>query len=362
MNLIPGINVGNAVKQVGSVVGLAPKGDYDILDSFTNSNRAGQTQVNWMPDPTSGPQVMGVQAPGPAPQGNGPETFAPTGETQQQAAVRQAAQAAAVAAQQKRDNTIRSLRTGASNAEAGGRQGITDVANSYDAKSMEFANKIQGGQDSINTALTNNGLNLRRSMSNIVNGVRTGLRSGGVTLAGYNASDSGAADAMARAYAKLGNNQMGDANNQALLVDNEQQGNQRILNRDKEQGEQQLESYKGTETGRVRGDVSSKLGTLLAQGQNEGVDGVIDMGVVDRIIGEGMQRLMAADQARQGRLAGVRGLTAEEINAEAARLDQLGAEGTSPFAYEAGGVMEQGTPGAPITQLPMFMRQRKLQA
>lgn len=354
MNLIPGINVRQGLKQVGSYVGLAPDADYDVLDGVSVAGGDRSPAAGSF----IGPTVTQPSAPAPTNTGGG-GTDPAAAQRQAQAA---AAQAAAVAAQQKRDNTIRSLRTGASNAEAGGRQGITDVANSYDAKSTEFANKIQSGQEAVNTALSNNALNLRRSMSNIVNGVRTGLRSGGVTLAGYNASDSGAADAMARAYAKLGNQQVGDANNSALLVENEQQGNQRILNRDREQGEQQLETYKGSETGRVRGDVSSKLGTLLAQGQNEGVDGVIDMGIVDRIIGEGMQRLMQADQARQGRLAGVRGLSAEEINAEAARLDALGAEGTSPFAYEAGGVMEQGTPGAPITQLPMFMRQRKLTA
>lgn len=35
MDLIPGINVGNAIKQVGSYVGLAPRGDYDILDTLS---------------------------------------------------------------------------------------------------------------------------------------------------------------------------------------------------------------------------------------------------------------------------------------------------------------------------------------
>ena len=58
---IPGINVGNAFRQVGSLVGLAPKGDYDVLDNYTNSNRAGQRQVNALPDVTSGNKVIGTQ-------------------------------------------------------------------------------------------------------------------------------------------------------------------------------------------------------------------------------------------------------------------------------------------------------------
>lgn len=58
---IPGINVGNAFRQIGSFVGLAPKGNYDILDNVTSSNRAGQTQVNNMPDITTGSNLIGAQ-------------------------------------------------------------------------------------------------------------------------------------------------------------------------------------------------------------------------------------------------------------------------------------------------------------
>lgn len=52
-NFIPGINVGNAAKQIGSYVGLAPKGDYDVFDYWTNSNRPGQLNSTWLPDITS---------------------------------------------------------------------------------------------------------------------------------------------------------------------------------------------------------------------------------------------------------------------------------------------------------------------
>jgi len=48
-NFIPGINVGNAFKQLGSYVGLAPKADYDIFDGWTLGNtsasRAGQRNL-----------------------------------------------------------------------------------------------------------------------------------------------------------------------------------------------------------------------------------------------------------------------------------------------------------------------------
>lgn len=45
-DIVPGVNVGNAAKQAGSYVGLAPRADYDIFDGLTASNRPGQTQIN----------------------------------------------------------------------------------------------------------------------------------------------------------------------------------------------------------------------------------------------------------------------------------------------------------------------------
>lgn len=71
MNLIPGINVGNAFRQVGSFVGLAPKGDYDVLDNVTNSNRAGQVQINALPDITSGGGSTTRPVSNPTPPGGG---------------------------------------------------------------------------------------------------------------------------------------------------------------------------------------------------------------------------------------------------------------------------------------------------
>lgn len=44
-NWVPGVNVRNIGRQLGSYVGLAPKQDYDIFDNFTISNRPGQTQL-----------------------------------------------------------------------------------------------------------------------------------------------------------------------------------------------------------------------------------------------------------------------------------------------------------------------------
>jgi len=58
--LIPGINVGNLLKQAGSFVGLAPKGDYDIFDNLTVSDREGQVVANPFQSTFGTPAVKGA--------------------------------------------------------------------------------------------------------------------------------------------------------------------------------------------------------------------------------------------------------------------------------------------------------------
>lgn len=60
---IKGVNVGNAFRQIGSFAGLAPKGDYDVFEATTNSNRPGQVQRNGGFDITSGSNMITPPAP-----------------------------------------------------------------------------------------------------------------------------------------------------------------------------------------------------------------------------------------------------------------------------------------------------------
>lgn len=255
----------------------------------------------------------------------------------------------------------RNLAVSQSGAEAGARQSVTDTAAGYDSASSDFLSKIRTGQEDINTGRTNNALGLRRTISNIANGIRQGLRSGGVTLANMNASDSGAAEAMARAYADTGNAQWMDANNQAELKNQELETGQVRLNRDKEEGLRRLSEYVPRETGRIRGDLFNKLQVLDTQAQNSGVAGAVDMGIVERVIAEAIAQLSQVDARRNAGLGEVRGLTADEINQKAAQMDIAGMNGVSPFAIPEGASLSMagGGQGAPISQLPIFVKRRQ---
>lgn len=249
--------------------------------------------------------------------------------------------------------------TGQNNQTGAARQSLTDVGNTYDARTNSFVGDITSGQDTINRGLSGNELNLRRSMQNIVRGIQSGIRSGGVALAGVNASDSGASDAMARAYARSGNEQSGEARGQAATVFEDLQRQQGSLNTKKAQGEADLGTYAATETGRVRNDFGGKLDTLSAQAEANGMGGIIEKSIVDTVLNEALARISQIDQRRGGALGGVAQWSPDAIMQEAIRQDELGAAGNA-FST-TGPEVSYGGAGIPINgavmgEMPIYVK------
>lgn len=243
--------------------------------------------------------------------------------------------------------------------DAASQQAI-DVRNKYQNDVQKFLATIQNGQDDINSGKANTALNLRRSMSNIAGGIRQGIKSGGVQLANMNATDSGAADAMARAYATMGNQQAGDANNEAALKFGELDTAQVKLNRDRDEGVQGFDREREAEVSRIRGDLRNKLAVLDAQAAAEGVNGAVNMGIVDAVVNQAVAQLAAVDKMRGQRLGAIKALGMNEVNQRAAQMDQAGMEGTSPFIAGnegiAFGVGGESPMGAATSQLPQYAR------
>ena len=334
VDLIPGVNVGNIGKQAASFVGAAPQADYDIFDGMTISNRPGQ--MNVIPGNDFGKTVpVSQQAKG--------VVEPPQKQTQQinQGVIGSDGRwysSAAAATAAKAEQTRRNIQTTQQGYTDAANQSATDVRNKYQGDVQKFLATIQNGQDDINSGMANNALNLRRSMANIAGGIRQGIKSGGVQLANMNATDSGAADAMARAYATMGNQQAGDANNEAALKEAELNTQQVKLNRDRDEGVAGFDRERDAEVNRIRGDLRNKLAILDAQGAAEGVNGVVDMGIVDRVINQAVAQLAAVDQMRGQRLAGINALDKAGANAKAAEMDVAGMEGTSPFSAGTEGI------------------------
>lgn len=266
--------------------------------------------------------------------------------------------AAQIAENTRMANIRNNLQVSQDSAVSGARQGVNDTALSYKNSSNEFLNGIQTGQEAINQQGVNNALNLRRAISSIGQNIKTGLRSGGVTLANMNASDSGASDALARAYAENGALQFSDANNEAGLTEQQIGLDQLKLNKDKEMGVTRLNDFTTNETARIRSDLFDKLNILNTQANNDGAGGIINTSLADQIVAEALAKLQETDAQRNSTLGGVKGLTREEINALAMQKEQAGLVGTNPFAVPEGAQLTRagGPTGAPISQLPIFAR------
>lgn len=360
VDLIPGINVGNAWKQ------LTTGQDTDIIDNVSVRGGDRNPKNNaWIGQ--TAPAAKGVTT-GPTPPPTYEEIYqgpsggntsgnynqGVVGHDGQWYPSQQAAQNA------KAEQTRRNVQTTqAGYRDAASQQG-TDVRNKYQADVQKFLATIQNGQDDINSGKANTALNLRRSMSNIAGGIRQGIKSGGVQLANMNATDSGAADAMARAYATMGNQQSGDANNEAALKFGELDTTQVKLNRDRDEGVSGFDRERDAEVNRIRGDLRNKLAALDAQAASEGVGGAVDMGIVDAVVGQAVSQLAAVDQMRGQRLAGVKALGMNDVNKRAAEMDVAGMEGTSPFSAGTEGISfgvgGESPMGAATSQLPQYAR------
>ena len=238
---------------------------------------------------------------------------------------------------------------------------LRDKGNTYDQTTRDWLNSVEDTQGGLNRRSGQNALNLRTSMANIVRGIQDGIKSGNVMLAGMNALSSSAAEAIARAYAKVGNRQTGEARGQAAQEDEAIALEQANLGRTIADKSKDLDTYRDTELGRVRSDFSSKLRGIQDQANAGGYGSVVDMNMVDQVLGEAMQRMAAIDASRQQRLGGIKAWTPEQIMQEAIRMENAGQAGNAfsvdgaDVNYNSGGAP---TNGAPVSNLPIYLKNK----
>lgn len=235
--------------------------------------------------------------------------------------------------------------------DSSARTGMTDIANQYRTSNQSLYNKSSDTQNAINEGRINNALSLRRTMQTIINGVRQGLRSGGVQLANMNALDSGASEAMARAIAVQGNAQGENANAQWQTQEDTLNNQQTTLNRDLTEGRNNLSIWKDTESNRVRSDTFNKLTALKADADANGID-IVNTGLADQIVNEGLNALKAIDDATNW--GSIAGLDANTVTQRAVQRDVEG-RGAPIFSVSGDNVMNRQ--GAVTTsQMPFFVR------
>lgn len=219
-----------------------------------------------------------------------------------------------------------------------GRSTATGNRLAYNNDSQDFVTGQRTGQNTINSGRVNNALNLRRSMSAIASGVRQGMRSGAVNLANMNALESGAAEAMARALARQGNQQAGTVNNEAQLAENTFATDQSNLGIQREQGLGRLKSWRDAKVGEISSKLWQNLSELDAQAQGQGVGGAVDMGIRDRVVSDASRMLDEVDAVTKDELNKITGLDYNGVQQRVGEMEAAGAAVANPFTYEGGGL------------------------
>lgn len=302
------------------------------------ANTAAST-INRIPQPAAAPKKATTQP---------KSTYDPVAAARAAAAQQEAARIAALE---------RSIQVGFEGIQSGGSTSLRDLTNTYGTNNRNTVQSIQSSQEDINRSRENTALNLRRSMSGIVDSIRQGLRSGAVQLANINASDSGATEALARAYARMGNQQVGDVRNQAALANRDTDVLQKKVDQQEQNALADFATYRSTETDRISNDLYNQLRVLDANAAAQGVNGKVDLGLRDRLINDAIAKLNAIDQQTTQALAGINPLTQDQIYANAAQLDAQGAAGGNPFSYQ---IPTGGLTGGPayssVGDLPIYYR------
>lgn len=237
----------------------------------------------------------------------------------------------------------------------------TDIGNEYDTKSRGFLREIEEGQGNINRGFANNALNLRTTMADIIRGIQQGVKSAGTAVANMGGMEGSVEGDIARGYSQIGNQQAGQARGAAGMAEEQLMRDQGALNQRRDDTMRDMDTWKTTELDRIRNDFGTNLNQLDREAMDKDVNWRADRSLVDSVLNEALSRVAQIDQAKSQRMSGVKQWTPEQIFQEAVRLQEMGQAGRA-FEYRDPGMgVGQGavTGGAPIDNLPIFVRNRE---
>lgn len=350
-DFIPGINVGNALKQ------FATGRDYDIIDgiSVTGGDR------NPAPGAMLGGSVLGIGMTQPS-QGSPLSSYNPangSGGTPNQDsqiqgqqttyAAQQAAQQAAEQADARRrfaeqrgviDNTaLDSARNAGSN---------------YRSNILDFVDQLRSGQRNVDNQAIGNEMGRQQGVGDIRGMVGRGISSAGTRLANSNSLDSSAADAIARAYGQIGQREMSRVGNQYEMANLGVENAQNDLMTQQQSGVRRLGLSKDNIVNDIVGQARQGLASLdAAMAQASLPDRIAIEQEKEAIKAQVLQELSQYDQM----LANDTQVNPMDQNAriaEATRRRNLGQASDQQFNYSSETPAQFAGSGPFAAQLPIF--------
>lgn len=235
------------------------------------------------------------------------------------------------------------------NSEAYARQG--DI--------QDFIRRLTSGQKAIDERGVQNELAKKQGFSSVLDMVGQGLRSGGTMLANRNAADSSAAQGLAMAYGRAGNQQLGKIGNQYGLENRNIGLAQDVFNTERAVGIDKFGRSKKQTVDDIVGQAQVQLQNLQLAMQSKSLPEQLQ-------IQQEMNNIRAQAEAALGQydaeLAGANsiGPASQQTNQQTAyNLANQGVAAINPFDFTATGAPQFQGQGPAGSSLPIFTTPRK---
>lgn len=220
---------------------------------------------------------------------------------------------------------------------------------------LDYLYQTQKSQNAINEQGVQNELARKQGTNSILDMVNQGVNSGGVMLANKNAGSSSASEAIARAYAKIGqreNTKIGqqyDAGNRAIDIAQTDLGAQRAL------GKGKIDIGKQQAVAGIVNDAQNKLAALDASMAGANLTQRINIEAEKQQIHDSVMGILSQYDAElaQGD-AGINPTSVDTRRAEAFKLANSGAGATNPFDFTSSVPAQFQNTGPFTSALPLF--------
>lgn len=207
------------------------------------------------------------------------------------------------------------LQSGQDSQLQSGLQEGSSAGSNYQGQAGQLYSTVAQGENTINEARKNIGINQINSIKDLMSTIRNGLAGTGVQLGNTNALDSSAAGAAARAYANYGNVETNKINNSAETGNADQDTQQQNLDIVKTTGLTGLKAFRDNAVSTITTDAQRGLDSLASTIAMLGGDASkIDVaGIRQQILDNAQAKLAQVDQYIQGNINPTAGMAKEDV-------------------------------------------------
>ena len=230
---------------------------------------------------------------------------------------------------------------------------IGQAARNYQRGIQDWTTQFNQAQQGLDTKAINAEMAKKQGMGSILNMVGQGIRSGGVMLSNKNAGSSSAAQAIADAYARLGQQQASGVGNQYGQAMNQIGLDQENLNQSKATQMQRWNEDKISVVNGIVADAQRQIAALNEAAANAGIGDRMDIAAeAERIRQDALAQLQQYD-SEVSKMKSAQ--TADERRNEAQRLMTLPEVGAVPqFNYSTQVPLAWQNSGPFSSELPIF--------